>query len=105
MQTRATGPAPGPPSKHRGTRPHARRSKVQNNTKITETRYTRAHLAEGDLAQEVVAHRVGTIRAHQRSGLQNVAQGLAHLVAVLGEEAVAVHALRQGKVCGGAGVG
>lgn len=53
-----------------------------------------AHLAKHDFAEEVVAHCVCAVRAHQRRRLQHVAQALAHLQAVLGEEAVAVDAAR-----------
>ena len=50
-----------------------------------------SHLPEDDLLHEVEANGVRAVGADQRYRVQHVAQGLAHLEAILGEEAVTEH--------------
>ena len=56
--------------------------------------------AEGHLPHQEVAHRVGGIPVAQHHGIHHVAHGLAHLLAVDDQPAVAEHLLGQGQTQG-----
>mmetsp|Transcript_24212 Transcript_24212/g.76168 ORF Transcript_24212/g.76168 Transcript_24212/m.76168 type:complete len:457 (-) Transcript_24212:168-1538(-) len=55
---------------------------------------------ELDLLEEEVPNRVSAVRVHERLGVDDVAQGLAHLHPVLGEEAVPVDSPGEGQAGG-----
>ena len=57
-------------------------------------------LAEGNVAQQVPAHRIAATTLQQHIRIKHIAKGLAHLLAFAGQEAVAKYALWQRQPCG-----